>query len=500
VTGAARAGSRFQRGAAPTRERSGGPSCDVPAGPAVSGPGSTNARATSSSAGSSAPCASRRRARSPSAFTVTRGAAASATPAARDAVRDLPVDAGGARPPYHAMASQSAPETRCGSGRWRSYSSRSVYASSGSASPPRVSSTMRSTKQWENSNPPLRAGPTITSDSRERSSGPTNTNSPMTSTSPFVAKRRAEKLRAQRRQHPQGHASLKRALQARRGAAGAWRRARRAPLGAGARAAGGDSRRSRPADRTAGRPADARARPDGRRARAGRRATRRRRADGGPAGPRTQPAGPRCRGPSNPGKPAAGRASIKHNRPAGGRFAAPTGCALTAALERQHRSPRPFQGHRHNATLSVGMPSQHDAHDMALRPCHPVRCADQPSRTARGKTTACEIRRRQSRRTRLHPGAVKSRCGSGRAGCPRATSDGSTDGSTVLQRRFYGRFYRAASSAPRIVVGFGRSGWAGVVTTRPHVGHEPWVRCGHHPRLFGGGLSVRGAELAECSN
>ena len=70
----------------------------------------------------------------------------------------------------------------------------------------------------------------------------------------------------------------------------------------------------------------------------------------------------------------------------------------------------------------------------------------------------------------------------------------------MLQRPFCGRFYRGASSAPRIAVGLGRLGWAGVVTTRPHhLGHALWVRVVTTPACLGAGLSVGGAELAECS-
>ena len=71
----------------------------------------------------------------------------------------------------------------------------------------------------------------------------------------------------------------------------------------------------------------------------------------------------------------------------------------------------------------------------------------------------------------------------------------------MLQRRFYGRFCRIRELRAGIAVGFGRSGWAGVVTTRPHhVGHEPWVRVVTTPACLGAGLSVGGAELTECSN
>ena len=58
----------------------------------------------------------------------------------------------------------------------------------------------------------------------------------------------------------------------------------------------------------------------------------------------------------------------------------------------------------------------------------------------------------------------------------------------MLQRPFYGRFYRAASSAPPIAVVVGGLGWAGVVTTRPHhVGHAPWVRVVTTPACLGAG-------------
>jgi hypothetical protein len=105
------------------------------------------------------------------------------------------------------------------------------------------------------------------------------------------------------------------------------------------------------------------------------------------------------------------------------------------------------------------------------------------------------------RPTHLHPGAVKSLWGMGQGGFPRTDIKGSTDRSTVLQRPFYGRLYRGATSAPRIAVVVGRLGpGGGGDHTPPPCGSCTVGSCGHHPHLLGAGWSVRGAELAECSN
>jgi hypothetical protein len=80
----------------------------------------------------------------------------------------------------------------------------------------------------------------------------------------------------------------------------------------------------------------------------------------------------------------------------------------------------------------------------------------------------------------------------------RVQPDRSTDRSTGLQRRFYGRFHAVRERRARIAVRLGRLRGAVVVTTRPHHRFVHHGSCGHHPRLFGGGLLVRGAELAEA--
>jgi hypothetical protein len=119
------------------------------------------------------------------------------------------------------------------------------------------------------------------------------------------------------------------------------------------------------------------------------------------------------------------------------------------------------------------------------------------SRAAATRPGACEFRDAKSPPHSCTLGAVKSRFA---CGATVAVED---------VRRFYGRFHSAAETVPRTVLpgrelrarnrhgDRERGAGGGGDHTPPPCGSCTVGSCGHHPRLFGGGLSVGGAELAE---